>query len=267
MPTTSGHHSCIKAPDRWSSHIDFSLHILILSALVLVTPMGLAAIIFLWLPPRFTGLRMSNEVCSASRMRLFTLIFTLVPLSVFVLHSLQDNPKIHWTGPLWLASLPALASVIDPQRATVLKRFNGLFSQKFWKATAAVMLVFLGGAFFAMAVGPPLLPAFERMSLPTAWKEMMQSVEGIEADVERETGEEPIVVGLSNYFISAENAFYDPSGEGVAETGGRGLLGPTTDGCGIAGRSPGTMPGAVSSWKPSKRSISAAIVSSIASRE
>ena len=211
--------------DRWSSHIDFSLHILILSALVLVTPMGLAAIIFLWLPPRFTGLHMRNEICSASRMRLFTLIFTLVPLSVFVLHSLQDNPKIHWTGPLWLASLPALASAIDPQRATALKWFKGLFSQSFWKATAAVMLLLLGGAFYAMAVGPPLLPAFERMSLPTAWKEMMQSVEGIEATVEFETGGEPIVVGLSNYFISAEHAFYDPSGEGVAETGGRGLIG------------------------------------------
>jgi hypothetical protein len=63
------------------------------------------------------------------------------------------------------------------------------------------------------------------MSLPTAWREMMQSVEGIEAGVERETGGEPIVVGLSNYFISAEHAFYDPSGEGVVETGGRGLLG------------------------------------------
>lgn len=214
-----------QGPDRWSSHVDFSLHILLLSALVLVTPFGLAGVILIWLPQRITGLQLSNNVCSATRMRLFTLVFTLVPLSVFVLHSLQDNPKIHWTGPLWLAALPALASAIDPQHATTLKRYAGFFSQKLWKSVGAAMLFLLAGAFYAMAVGPPLLPEFDRMSLPTAWKEMMQSVEKIEAGVARETGAQPIVIGLSNYFISAEHAFYDPGGEGVEETGGRGLLG------------------------------------------
>jgi len=214
-----------QGPDRWSSNIDFSLHILILSALVLVTPFGLAGIVLLWLPQRITALLQSNNVCAANRMRLFTLVFTLVPLSVFVLHSLQDNPKIQWTGPVWLAALPVLASAIDPQRIIATRWFSGLFSQKLWKPVASIMLLLLGGVYYAITVGPPLLPQFEKMNLPVAWKEMMQSVEEIENKLVLQTGKEPIVVGLSNYFISAEHAFYNPDGNGVEETGGRGLLG------------------------------------------
>lgn len=214
-----------QGPQRWSSDIDFSLHILILSALVLVTPIGLAGIIVLWLPRRLTRLRQDNAVCSERRMWLFSLVFTLIPLCVFVLHAIQDNPKIQWTGPLWLASLPLLASAIDSQAPLPFRRFSGLFSQKLWKPASAAMLLFLGGAFYAMTVGPPLLPKLERMGLPVAWEEMMQSVENIEKALEQETGRRSIVVGLSNYFISAEHAFYDPGGDGVDETGGRGLLG------------------------------------------
>jgi dolichol-phosphate mannosyltransferase len=211
--------------DRWSTDIDFSLHILILSALVLITPFGLIGAVLIWLPQRMSGLIQSNNVTSADRLWLFTAIFCLVPLSVFVLHSLQDNPKIQWTGPIWLATLPILASAIDPQRANLVRRFCGFFTQKLWKPVATVMLLLLGGLLYAMTVGPPLVPAFERMGLPVAWEEMMQSVEEIKNDLELETGARPIVVGLSNYFIAAEHAFYDPKGQGVEETGGRGLLG------------------------------------------
>ena len=211
--------------DRWSTDIDFSLHILILSALLLITPFGLIGVTLTWLPRRVSGLTQSNDVTSAHRLWLFTVIFSLVPLSVFVLHSLQDNPKIQWTGPVWLAALPVMASAIDPQRADLVRRFRGFFSQALRKPVAAVMLLLLGGLLYAMAVGPALLPAFDRMGLPVAWEEMMQSVEEIENELELETGARPIVVGLSNYFISAEHAFYDPKGQGVEETGGRGLLG------------------------------------------
>ena len=214
-----------QGPQRWSSDIDFSLHILILSALVLVTPIGLAGMIVLWLPRRLTRLRHGNAVCSVRRMWLFSLIFTLIPLSVFVLHSIQDNPKIQWTGPVWLASLPLLACAVASQRALPFRWISGLFSQKLWKPASAMMLLLLGGAFYAMTIGPPLLPKLDRMGLPVAWEEMMQSVETIERELERETGRPPIVIGLSNYFISAEHAFYDPGGDGVDETGGRGLLG------------------------------------------
>jgi len=214
-----------QGPERWSSDIDFSLHILILSALVLVTPFGLAGIILLLLPQRLTGLVQRNDICSASRMHLFTLVFTLLPLSVFVLHSLQDNPKIQWTGPVWLAALPALAGAIGSQRDGKSQRFSGFYSQKLWKSVTAAMLILLGGVTYTMSVGTALLPQFEKMDLPVAWEEMMQSVEEIENKLVRETGARPIVLGLSNYFISAEHAFYDADDDGVLETGGRGLLG------------------------------------------
>ena len=214
-----------QGPDRWSANIDFSLDVLILSALVLVTPFGLTGTVLTWLPQRMTGLIQSNNVTSADRLWLFTGVFTLAPLSVFVLYSLQDNPKILWTGPVWLAVLPILASAIDSQRAINVRWISRIFSQKLWKPVATVMLLLLGGALYAITVGPPLVPKLDRMGLPVAWEEMMQAVEEIKNDLALETGTRPIVVGLSDYFISAEHAFYDPTDNGVEETGGRGLLG------------------------------------------
>jgi len=214
-----------QGPDRWSTKFDFSLHVLIRSALIIITPFGLTGVVLACLPQRMTGVTQSNNVSSADRYWLFTVVFTLIPLSVFVLHSLQDNPKVLWTGPVWLAALPVLASAIDPQRAVAVRRISQFFSQRLWKPVATVMLLLLGGALYAMTVGPPLTPGLDRMAVPVAWKEMMRSVEEIENDLALETGSRPIVVGLSNYFISAEHAFYDPKGKGVEETGSRGLLG------------------------------------------
>ncbi|MDN5935635.1 MAG: glycosyltransferase family 39 protein, partial [Nitrosospira sp.] len=82
----------------------FSLHLLFLHMLLLLTPVGLvAAALALWpgndAPPDLY----------ARRRRLFVRVFTGVPLAVFFGLSLFGAPKFHWTGPVWLALLPTMA--------------------------------------------------------------------------------------------------------------------------------------------------------------
>jgi len=62
-------------------------------------------------------------------------------------------------------------------------------------------------------------------SLPIGWKEFSAQVERIESDLEKETGEEPLRVGMDRYFLSSQIAFYDPDKDAVRNTAGRSLFG------------------------------------------
>lgn len=83
----------------------FSLHTLMGSVLVLLTPVGFVAVV------RTLFARGSKPDVSwrADRRTAFIAIYTLVPLSAFVAFSLFHEVKLNWTGPIWLAILPALA--------------------------------------------------------------------------------------------------------------------------------------------------------------
>ena len=59
---------------------------------------------------RFAPWRCDGHSRRDSRVRLFCQIFTLVPLAVFVIFSITHRVKLNWTGPLWLAVIPAIAA-------------------------------------------------------------------------------------------------------------------------------------------------------------
>jgi dolichol-phosphate mannosyltransferase len=46
------------------------------------------------------------------------------------------------------------------------------------------------------------------MRLPVAWREMGEAVETVKRQIEKETGETPVVVGMDPYYISSELSFY-----------------------------------------------------------
>ena len=50
-----------------------------------------------------------KEMPDYRRQCLFGVMFTLVPLSVFLLFSLLHEPKLNWTAPVWLAIIPWVA--------------------------------------------------------------------------------------------------------------------------------------------------------------
>ena len=215
-----------QGPQRLEQPMRFSLPILMGSLVVLLTPVVLIAVsrtLFArsgadgsWLADRRNWL--------ADRRNAFAAIYTLVPLSVFIFFSLFHEVKLNWSGPVWLAILPALAARLvrrDPTSA-------GVVSRRSWLVTVAVALLIYGGSLHYFVRGLPGVSPSISMSLgivPIGWKEFGAEVGKIAAAIESSTGTEPLRVGMDRYSLSSEVAFYDPDQDAVRNTAGRSLFG------------------------------------------
>jgi len=216
-----------QGPRRWSGAPEVSLHVLIEHLMILLTPIGLAGIVAVFMPWRALGPLKSRAGRIQNRTRLFGLIFTLVPFSVFVLYSLQDNPKLNWTGPVWLAALPLLAWLIMAGKKEA-GRFLGRAVLGAWQPVFVILLLLYGSGMYYILLGLPGLPPLNEMPVPAAWQEMGSTVEAIERNVQARTGQQPLVVGTDKYFISSQLAFYDPGRNGPKDISGQHLFGKTS---------------------------------------
>ena len=191
---------------RWSSGVHFSLHILLGSILILLTPVG---VYYAYKALRDLIGRAVHlpEGETEKRKALFILTFSLIPLSVFVLHSLQGQPKLNWTGPVWMALLPAMALIAARQHRVEAVRRLG--ASRLLVITASTLIVFYAGAFGYIAAGTPGSTLSQKMKLPSSWRAMGVRVDQIEQRIERETGREPMIVGIDKYWIASQMSFYD----------------------------------------------------------
>jgi dolichol-phosphate mannosyltransferase len=210
---------------RLDSKFHFSLHALIGSIVALITPIGAIA--------AFTALRPDrpwHEIkanAAADPRNLFVGLFTLLPLSVFTVFSLFHSVKFNWTGPLWLAVLPAIARMVTDKDARLV--FPKLQIKSGWAHTIAAVLVLSGAALQYMTVGLPGISyrgGTHLRDIPVAWREFGEQASRLEAEVRAATGQQPLLVGLDKYFIASELAFYSPSHKGYEQSAGRNLFGP-----------------------------------------
>ncbi len=183
----------------------FSLHELAAAVLLLLTPVGaiLAA-------KSLFGAASQEH----ARRRLFAQVFTLAPLAVFFLFSLVHRVKLNWTGPLWLAVVPAIAAQLTGFRRA-------------WAITVALLCV----AYFALlqylAFGLPGLGYARSIELlPVGWSELGRALDREKSEVQRSAPGRVLVVGLDRNFIASEAAFYQPDhAAAVRETTGAHLFG------------------------------------------
>lgn len=189
----------------------FSLHLLVLYICLLITPLGIIGVCKAFWDKEPLDTADGPEQERARRGRLFTAVFTLIPLSVFVVFSVLHQPKPSWTGPIWLAILPALAIQMAPRPGVQMNRVAA-FGQRLWPPTLAIVLLMMGGTFHYMVLGLPGMTYPEKMRLPVAWEEMALQVEMIEREVRRDGHEAPLVVGMDKYFVASEMAFYRRGG-------------------------------------------------------
>ena len=192
----------------------FSLHELAGALLVLLTPLGLAAagqVLTAKTPMRSRDEDEPEEARQktawAARRLVFTRVFTLFPLSVFVAFSLVHRVKLNWTGPLWLAVLPALAAFIHAAmvspRATLVRRG--------WQATFVLCAVLYLLVLQHLSFGIPGLPYAQNIDLlPAGWSSMGKEIEADVAELKRKApANVPLrVVGMDRNFIASEMAFY-----------------------------------------------------------
>ena len=209
----------------------FALHKLIISVLVLLTPTGVVAL----LVSRFTrGARVSAdseateaaEAAEARRRWLFIRLAVLVPLSVFVLFSLRHDVKIDWTGAPWLGAVPALATSIV-WFGTKGARGIRAWVYSAWGPTAVFMLLLYAAGLHYLALGLPGVRYSSRLELvPVGWRDLGRQINAIADGIRRQTGMEPVIVGMDRYELASQLTFYAPDhARSVRETSSRNLFG------------------------------------------
>lgn len=224
---------------RLNASPEFGLPLLAGSLLLLLTPTGLENALFSFWPRTWgktyikESIDENSQTAFADHRQLFSVIFTFVPLSVFIAFSLRHDPKLNWAGPLWLAAVPLLARDMIPNGAS---RYVGLRSlaRRLWAPTILTTMLIYGVTFHYITLGFPGIPYPNRFRY-VGWKELGRQVEHIEDDLEIRTGEEPLVIGMDKYNVASQLAFYRTIAEedqrshiereGILKTTGRHLFG------------------------------------------
>jgi dolichol-phosphate mannosyltransferase len=203
---------------RWlAEDIHFSAHILLIFIAALLGPVGL------WLVVRAIGrLRWHVGKVAKRGAAPFILVFTLIPFSVFLTFSLMHSVKLNWTGPLWLALFPLMASVVAE---TVKNGRRPLLVAALKVGTTASILSF---ALFLhyLALGLPFVGYSGTLrGLPVAWAEFVADAKQVKVKIAAQTGHSPLLVGMDTYNIASELSFYSQGHTGLEDITGPNLFG------------------------------------------
>jgi dolichol-phosphate mannosyltransferase len=201
----------------------FSLHKLIASVLVFLTPPGLLTVT--------AALRGSPDRAAVSvaaeglRRWRFLQLPVLVPLVVFVAFSVRHDVKLDWTGTLWIAAVPALAFWLVSSGDQALKG-AGAWARGAWAPTLVTLLLIYGAFFHYLVLGLPGVGYGKQVELvPVGWRDLGKQVAALRDEI-RKSGSEPLVVGMDRYMIASELAFYAPDkARSVSQTTSEHLFG------------------------------------------
>jgi dolichol-phosphate mannosyltransferase len=217
----------------------FSFHLFLGYVLLLLTPWGVAGMVRVFARARLAANVGRNATASAAaasnddagrfagRNGRFIAVFTLVPLAAFAAASFWAETKIHWTGPIWLAALPALAASFAPPRSTDRRRpIDRVLARSFEPLVHGLMVTYAFLFFYYPVHGLGGIRAHHHY-FQMGWRALRANVQDIEDEVLTETGRRPAVVGLDKHNIADEMAYYDPRGDGALDTASRHLFGDT----------------------------------------
>jgi dolichol-phosphate mannosyltransferase len=195
-----------QSSNRWSGSHEFGLHVLLGAVVLILTPLGLVGAVWLLLPKRSE--KISYQTNIRRRQHLWTVVFTLIPLSVFIVFSLLNKPKLNWTAPVWLAAIPLLASDMA-NTSDQAKGWWAMYSRRLWMPTIIILLFTYGLSFEYVTRGMPGAGLMTPGRLFGEWRQLADKVAKIETMVEAETGSKPMTVGMDRNFIASELSFYN----------------------------------------------------------
>jgi dolichol-phosphate mannosyltransferase len=182
---------------------------LIASALILITPTGLLAVAAASLrgqPPPSD----ENSSAAAARGWLFIRAAIFIPLAVFAVFSLRHEVKLDWTGAPWTAALPVMA-IGMAAGALNLSPLGGLgaWVRAAWAPTLVTVMLIYGAGLHYLVLGLPGLGYGKHIELvPVGWRDLSRQITEVRAAIRRETGDEPLIVGMDRYMVASELAFY-----------------------------------------------------------
>lgn len=197
--------------DRMAERFEFSLPYFIFSIILIITPTGFLSVIVITLYRRAVIFRddvVSRDTTSNSMNRSYflLLILTLFPVAVFLTLSLFKETKFHWTAPCWLGIIPYMASIANrnPQSSG-----NKLveWSRRAWPATIVICLVCYGAALHYLSLGFPGI-GYAKNSYLLGWQGFGREIQALVEQIERETDDKILVVGMDRNRIASGLAFY-----------------------------------------------------------
>ncbi|HLW25123.1 MAG TPA: glycosyltransferase family 39 protein [Steroidobacteraceae bacterium] len=201
----------------------FSLHKLIASILVLLTPTGAVAVVPLFAPGRIAPGRIAagpeprvqQQQHPQRGLRLLALAAG-VPLAVFALFSLLHEVKLDWTGAPWVAAMPVLGAGLSGA-AGVFAAGRGRLERALrplWLATLLILLGAYAVGYAYLTVGLPGVGYGRHPELvPVGWRALGAQVEALRRAVPGGARPPPLVVGMDRYAIASELSFYAPDVE------------------------------------------------------
>jgi dolichol-phosphate mannosyltransferase len=193
---------------RFGEETQFSLHEMLGNILIVATPLPLLVLPLLFVD-RWTGHpgRFPEPAHACARNRLFVSCVVLIPLAVFAWSALRHPPRLNWTGPIWIATLPLLAWTIV--RADAVSRFSIGPAMRWVAGKVIVGLLVLYSVFsYYMVLGLPGAPYPRSIARATGWPEATVQLHGVQDRILRETGTAPVFVGMDKYNIASQMAFF-----------------------------------------------------------
>ncbi len=197
--------------DRVAERFEFTLPYFISSIILIITPTGVLSVIAILLYRRTVISRsdvISGDTVSsvANRGYYLLMMLTLFPVVVFGGLSMFMETKFHWTAPCWLGIVPYIA--ITMTRSSLSNTHKLLeWSRRAWPATIMICLVCYGAALHYLALGFPGVPYPQNLYL-LGWQGLGRDIEALVEQLERETGERILVVGMDRNRIASGLAFY-----------------------------------------------------------
>ena len=188
---------------RATERAEFGLPELLLASLGFMTPLGLIA--------AYRAVR-PGVADSGRRVRVFVAVMTGVPLAVFVLASLASQSKANWTGPVWLAAVPAIGAMIVHGVTSARARATS----RGWGLTVSAVVIGTAFTLHYLAIGLPGVGYREGLRMPVGWSGVARQVERIERRLREAGSPEPVAVGMWKYTYAAELAYYRRAPERTA---------------------------------------------------
>ncbi len=203
------------AQNEWSSFLfqttrrldqseQFSTHYLLLHLIILLSPFTL---IFILSSYKNLSSLLSEKIKSPVIFKTYIqyfLIFTFAPFAMYVYFSFTHYPRFHWTAPIWLIAIPLISYALSPTSNFVNKK---LFT-KLSLYSAAVLCLIYGGLLHYAALGLPIKTS-THITNHYFWKQAAIELDVLEKQLIQETGQKPLIVGLSKWSIASSLRFYD----------------------------------------------------------
>jgi len=195
---------------RLASKFSFSLPRFIGNVIVFLTPTGVLSVFAIALSRKTILANMASfskwSTGQLGRNYFLLTWLALFPVAVFAAISLFRASKLNWTGPCWLALVPLMALLLTPKSGAASTRLVA-WCRRAWLPTLVILLLFYGVSLHWLSLGLPGVGYPKNMHL-IGWRTLGGEMEKLITQLEQETGDDILVVGMDRNKIASGLAFY-----------------------------------------------------------